>query len=131
MDGDGLAVEVELQSQKPGNKTKLMLEPWTKTLTLPRQVKKLLLYIFVHPGFYMDRLVGHHEAFADVGLGPGAHLAGGVLDFTDDEASGVPASKQMNKNKETTESRRQEVPSAMPPHFFSIFSSGLHLSMAR
>lgn len=41
----------------------------------------------------MDRLVGHHEAFAEVGLGPGAHLAGGVLDFTDDEASGVPASK--------------------------------------
>lgn len=96
MDGDGLAVKVELQSEKPGNKPKLMPEPWTKILTLLRQVKKLLLYIFVHPGFYMDRLVGHHEAFADVDLGPGAHLAGGVLDFTDDEASGVSASKQMN-----------------------------------
>lgn len=79
----------------------------------------------------MDRLVGHHEAFAEVGLGPGAHLAGGVLDFTDDEASGVPASEQMNENTETTESRGQAGSTAMPPHFFSIFSSGLHLSMAR
>lgn len=44
----------------------------------------------------MDRLVRHHEAFAEVGLGPRAHLTGGILDFTDDEASGVPVSKGIN-----------------------------------
>lgn len=93
MDGDGLAVEVELQAQKPGNKPKLMAEHWTKVLT--RRVKKLLLYVFVHPGFDVDWLVRHHEAFAQVGLGPFAHLGGGILDFTDDEASGVPASKRI------------------------------------
>lgn len=96
MDGDGLAVEVELQSKKPGNKLMLMLELCTEVLPYPRQVKKLLLYIFVHPSFYMDRLVRHHEAFAEVGLWPGAHLVGSILDFTDDEASGVPASKGMH-----------------------------------
>lgn len=38
----------------------------------------------------MNRLVGHHEAFADVSLGSGTDLSGGVLDFTDDKASSVP-----------------------------------------
>lgn len=74
-------------------------------------MKKLLLYVFVHPGFYVHRLVRHHEAFAEVGLGPGAHLAGGILDFTDDEAGGVPVSKKKkekkNRHKERTESRRE------------------------
>lgn len=43
----------------------------------------------------MDGLVRHHEAFAKFGLGPRANLGGGILDFTDDEASGVPESKRM------------------------------------
>lgn len=110
MDGDGLAVEVELQSQKPGNRPQLKLELWTKVLT--RRVKKLLLYIFVHPGFYMDRLVRHHEALAEVGLGPGANLARGVLDFTDDEASGVPTSRGMNLKSDHREQKTRSSHSA-------------------
>lgn len=38
----------------------------------------------------MNRLVGHHEALADLRLGPGAHLSGGELDFTNDKAGSVP-----------------------------------------
>lgn len=38
----------------------------------------------------MNGLVGHHEALADIGLGPGAHLRGGVLDFTNDKTSAGP-----------------------------------------
>lgn len=77
---------------------------------MPRQVKKLLLYVFVHPGFYMDRLVRHHEAFAEVGPRPRAHLAGGVLDFTDDEAGGVPVSKRNDAKTVCTGSGRQKSP---------------------
>lgn len=39
----------------------------------------------------MNRLVGHHEAFAELSFGPGAHLGGGILDFSNDKASSVPA----------------------------------------
>lgn len=39
----------------------------------------------------MNGLVGHHEAFADVSLGSAAHLTGGILNFTNNEASSVPA----------------------------------------
>lgn len=106
MDGNGLAVEVELKTVK---QAKVNAGTLAKLLT-PRQVKKLLLYIFVQPGFYMDRLVRHHEAFAEVGPRTGAHLAGCILDFTDDEAGGVPVSIRMNTNKERTESRRQKGP---------------------
>lgn len=51
----------------------------------------------------MNRLVRHHEAFADISLGPGAHLRRGVLDFTNDETGGVPV-----RAKER-EGRRDEV----------------------
>lgn len=47
----------------------------------------------------MNGLVGHHEAFAEISLGPGAHHRGGVLDFTNDKASCVPVG-QMGQRKE-------------------------------
>lgn len=50
----------------------------------------MLLYIFLQRGLEVNGLVGHHEALADISLGPGAHLGRGVLDFTNDKASGVP-----------------------------------------
>ena len=53
----------------------------------------LPLYIFLHGNLEIDRLVGHHEAFADLGFGPVAHLSGSILDFTNDEASSVPVRK--------------------------------------
>lgn len=39
----------------------------------------------------MNRLVRHHEAFAEFSFGPGAHLGGSILDFSNDKASSVPA----------------------------------------
>lgn len=51
----------------------------------------------------MNGLVRHHEAFADISLGPGAHLRRGELDFTNDETGGVPV-----RAKER-EGRRDEV----------------------
>lgn len=53
-------------------------------------IQVFLLYIFFHWSFYVNGLVRHHEAFAEISLGPGAHLRGGVLDFTNDEASSIP-----------------------------------------
>lgn len=38
----------------------------------------------------MNRFVRHHEALAEFSLGSGSDLRGGILDFTDDEASSVP-----------------------------------------
>lgn len=45
----------------------------------------------------MNRLVGHHEAFAEISLGPGSHLRGGVLDFTNDKASSVPVGAEWDR----------------------------------
>lgn len=81
-------MEVELWSKM--RKQPVNTRSRDKSFGVFRQQRKLLLYIFVQRSFYMDRLVGHHEAFAKLGLGPGAHLTRGVLDFTNDEASSVP-----------------------------------------
>lgn len=57
-----------------------------------REKRKILPpYIFFQRSFYVDRLVGHHEVFADVSLGSCPHLSGGILDFADDKTSSVPA----------------------------------------
>lgn len=95
-DGDGFSVEVELWS-KMRKQTVKNTRSRDKSFGEFLQQRKLLLYIFVHRSFYVDRLVGHHEAFAKIGLGPGAHLTRGVLDFTNDEASSVPV--RQNKAK--------------------------------
>lgn len=56
--------------------------------------KTFATHIFVHRCLEVNRFVGHHEAFADVSLGPGAHLRRGVLDFTNNKTSGVPVRAQ-------------------------------------
>lgn len=56
----------------------------------------------------MNRLVGHHEVFAEFSLGAGAHLRGGVLDFTNDKASSVPAGQEEDRGmKETWMEKRR------------------------
>lgn len=47
----------------------------------------------------MNGLVGHHEAFAEIGLGSSAHLRGGVLDFTNDKASSVPVGAEWDRGR--------------------------------
>lgn len=56
----------------------------------------------------MNRLVGHHEAFADISLGPVAHLRGGVLDFANDKASSVPVWGRMGQRKEEKMDEEEE-----------------------
>lgn len=56
----------------------------------------------------MNRLVRHHEAFADFSLGPGAHLRGGVLDFTNDKASSVPVRQNETEKRGRDEWRKRK-----------------------
>lgn len=51
----------------------------------------------------MNRLVRHHEAFAEFCLGPSTHLRWGVLDFTNDKASSVPVRQKGKKKEEMNE----------------------------
>lgn len=85
-------MEVELWS-KPGDSQLKVEKGHLETY----YCKVLQPYIFLHWSFYMNRLVGHHEAFADFSLGPWAHLRGSVLDFTNDEASGIPVRMRESK----------------------------------
>lgn len=57
----------------------------------------------------MNRLVGHHEAFAEFSLGPLAHLRGGVLDFTNDKASSIPVRLGQSEEEETGEEEEKIV----------------------
>lgn len=107
-DGDAFSVEVELWSKmrEQSVNTQSRDEPFG----VFRQQRKLLLYIFVYRSFYMDRLVRHHEAFAKLSLGPGAHHTRGVLDFTNDEASGVPVEQneaQVRRGDDNGEKTRE------------------------
>lgn len=101
-------MEVELRSKM--RKQAVNTQSCDESFRVFWQQRILLLYIFVHRSFYVDRLVGHHEVFAKISLGPGAHLTRGVLDFTNDEASGVPVEQnkaQVRRGDDNGEKTRE------------------------